>query len=215
MLGICILWASVPVRAQTTESQADGGVEADAAPDPSADTAPDPTTDTEQEQLHPPHLLAAPAPQYPPGREEEGLHPTVILRITVTAAGDVADVVVEHSAGLDFDAEAVRAVRGWAFDPATRGDTPVSSRIRVAVHFEPPTADAPHEGDTHEPQDVPHVTPAPPPPNVPAAVAPATPEPDFEATAEVDAEKLRAQDRGAADFTIDRKILDAAPALTA
>ncbi|MFW2390548.1 MAG: TonB-dependent receptor domain-containing protein [Polyangiales bacterium] len=213
VLGVCILWASVPLRAQPAEGEADAGVQADAAPDPSGDTTPDASADTEE--LHPPHLRAAPAPQYPPGREEEGLHPTVILRITVTAAGEVADVVVEHSAGVDFDAEAVRAVRVWEFDPATRGDTPVSSRIRVAVHFEPPTVDAPHEGDTHEPQDVPHVTPGPPPPNVPAAVAPATPASDFETTAEVDADKLRAQGRGAADFTIDRKVLDAAPAVSA
>ena len=231
VLGICILWASVPVRAQTAESEPDAGVETDAPPEPSGDAAPgadadadadvdvdvdadpDPDPDTE---LHPPHLVAAPPPFYPPGREGQGLHPTVILRLTVTAEGQVKDVVVEHSAGVDFDAEAVRAVKGWSFDPATRGDTPVSSRIRVAVHFEPVTAGVPHEGDTHEPQDAPHVTSGPPPPNTPAVVAPAAADDTgFGATAKVDAEKLRSQDRGAADFTVDRKILDAAPAVSA
>jgi TonB family protein len=133
----------------------------------------------------------------------------------VTAEGEVTDIVVEHSAGIDFDAEAVRAVKGWEFEPATRGETPVSSRIRVAVHFEPPAADVPHEGDTHQPQTAPHVATGPPPPNVPATVAPAKADSDFETTAEVDPEKLRAQDRGAADFTIDRSVLDAAPAATA
>jgi TonB family protein len=140
----------------------------------------------------------------------------VIVRITVTADGAVTDVVVEHSAGADFDAEAIRAVKSWAFEPATRGETPVSSRIRVAVHFEPAGADGPHVGDTHEPLDAPHMVPGAPPPNTPAQVAPAKVEAaDFKATAEVDPEKLRAQGRGAADFTIDRKILDAAPAQTA
>jgi TonB family protein len=200
-----ILWAGSPVRAQ------DEPTEPAQEPAPAQEPVPEP-----ERELHPPHLISAPPPAYPPGREEEGLHPTVIVRITVTAEGAVTDVVVEHSAGVDFDAEAVRAVKGWTFEPATRGETPVSSRIRVAVHFEPPSADAPHEGETHDPQDAPHVTTGPPPPNTPAPVAPATvDDADFKATAQVDAEKLRAQDRGAADFTIDRKVLDVAPAFSA
>jgi TonB family protein len=207
-LGILILWANAEVRAQ--EGATNTAIDADT---------------TAETELHPPHLRAAPPPLYPPGREDEGLHPTVILRITVTAEGEVTDVVVEHSAGLDFDAEAVRAVEGWTFEPATRGDMAISSRIRVAVHFEPVSAGVPHEGETHEPQTAPHVEPAPPSGNVPAEVAPATAvedakplekeRPGFSTVAEVDREKLRAQDRGAGDFTIDRKILDAAPAVTA
>lgn len=207
-LGILILWANGEVRAQ--EEPPDTAADADATADA---------------VLHPPHLLLAPPPAYPPGREEEGLHPTVILRITVTAEGEVSDVVVEHSAGLDFDAQAVQAVEGWTFEPATRGETPISSRVRVAVHFEPVSAGVPHEGLMHEPQAAPHVEPEPPPENIPAEVAPATavdevkpPEKKplgFSTVAEVDREKLRTEDRGAGDFTIDRKILDAAPAMTA
>lgn len=200
VLGAVLLWLTPPVLAQD---------DADANPDADA-------------ELHPPHLLDAPPPLYPPGREDQGLHPTVILRITVTATAEVTDIVVEHSAGADFDAEAVRAVKGWRFEPATRGEIPVSSRVRVAVHFEPALAGAPHEGETHEPQESPHVVDTPPSPNVPAEVSPAVgteheeePKPSFGATAEVAGEKLRARDRGASDFTIDRKVLDAAPAVTA
>ncbi len=189
------------------------------------ETAPDTDTDTDtviDAVLHPPHLVAAPPPDYPPGREGEGLHPTVILRITVTADARVVDVVVEHSGGVDFDAQAVKAVKGWAFEPARRGDTPVSSRVRVAVHFEPESAGVPHEGQTHEPQAAPHTAPAAPLPNEPAAVSPAVIAPGpgtdkrkYGSTAEVDAERLRSGDRGAADFQIDRRVLDAAPVLTA
>ncbi|MGB5812218.1 MAG: TonB family protein, partial [Polyangiales bacterium] len=147
------------------------------------------------------------------------MHPTVILRVTVQPDADVTDIVVEHSAGADFDAEAVEAVKAWTFEPARRGQLAVSSRIRVAVHFEPPSAALPHDGETHDPQAVPHDVPEASPANEPATVAPAVIDPDaregFGSTAKVDAEKLRAQDRGAADFTIDRKILDAAPANTA
>ncbi len=216
-LGILILGASAEVRAE--EGEPDVRAEVDARPEANAEES------GAEEELHPPHLVKAPPPLYPPGREGQGLHPTVILRITVTAQGDVTDVVVEHSAGIDFDAEAVRAVRGWTFDPATRGDAPVSSRIRVAVHFEPTAVGAPHEGETHEPQTAPHVTPPTPAENVPAEVSPAAPvdppkpaekqRAGFGTTAEVDREKLRAQDRGAGDFTIDRKVLDVAPAVTA
>jgi TonB family protein len=146
------------------------------------------------------------------------------LRITVTAEAEVTDIVVEHSAGADFDKEAIRAVQQWKFEPATRGRAPVSSRIRVAVHFEPPSADLPHEGERHEPQEVPHVGPGAPLADEPAQLsppifdAPAESEDKrrrFGAVAEVEAEELRDRDRGASDFTIDRAILDAAPAQSA
>ncbi|MDH4283232.1 MAG: TonB family protein, partial [Myxococcales bacterium] len=187
LLGTIALVASVPVRAQGP----DAGIDADASTDAGGQTT---------VNLHPPHLLDAPPPRYPAGREELGVHPTVLLRITVGSDAQVTDVVVEHSAGADFDAEAVRAVLGWTFEPARRSETPVSSRIRVAVHFEPPNAPTPNE---------------------PAQVSRAAADEETETkpkqavgygtTAEVDAERLRAQGRGAGDVTVDRKALDAAP----
>jgi len=147
-----------------------------------------------------------------------------MLRITVTPDAGVTDIVVEHSAGSDFDKAAVAAVKSWTFEPARRGGTPVASRIRVAVHFEPPPAGAPHEGETHEPQTAPHVTPTPIPANDRAQVGPAEvvkakqegPESNaYRTDAEVDAERLRASGRGPGDFEIDRQILDAAPVFTA
>ena len=232
-LGVLLLsvggrsYAQEPVRDSDADAGADAGADADADADADAGTDADADAGAGADELHPPHLLDAPAPAYPPGREDQGLHPTVILRITVTAEGGISDVVVEHSAGADFDAEAVQAVKRWVFDPATRGETPVASRVRVAVHFEPPSAGVPHEGETHEPQEAPHVAPSTPTSNVPADVGPATARttedtnaPDearaeFGTTAEVDREKLRSQSRGAADIAIDRKVLDAAPAVTA
>lgn len=214
VLGALALLASASARAQD-----------DPAPEAPAEAGTDAGTDAgTRADLHPPHLIESPPPHYPKGREAEGLHPTVVLRITVTPEAKVADIVVEHSAGADFDAEAIRAVERWTFEPARRGETPVASRIRVAVHFEPPTVGLPHEGETHESQEAPHVVaPGPPPAYEPAQVSPAslageeapTAEPSqkagFGATAEIEAEKLRGEDRGASDFTIDRKILDAAP----
>lgn len=192
-LGILVLWASAPVRAQAQET-------------PDADTQPDTDTaaDTGTDELHPPHLIDSPPPAFPPGREGTGLHPTVILFITVTAEAKVTDIVVEHSASADFDAAAVEAVQNWVFEPATKGDKRVSSRIRVAVHFEEP--DVGVHDQTGAYAGVATAT---------AAEEDTSPPDGFGATAEVDAEKLRGQDRGAADFTIDRRVLDAAPASTA
>ncbi len=237
-LSAASLAVSAPVCAQTEPT------------DPSDETERADSSDlADDDELHPPHLVASPPPRYPAGRENEGLHPTVILRVTVTAEGEVTDVIVEHSADEDFDEEAIAAVERWTFEPALEGQTPVPSRIRVAVHFEPPAAGVPHVGDSHEPQEAPHVNLLPAAPNEPAGLSgaailapvtpatssPATPaekpaenprtKPDetpaapsdasFTETAEVDADALRAQGRGAGDFTIGRDILDAAPANTA
>ena len=105
---------------------------------PDADAPPKPTPDADADaELHPPHLLEAPAPQYPPGREDGGLHPTVVIRLTVTA--EARSPTSSWSTRLASTSTRRRCgrCRTGSFDPATRGDTPVSSRIRVAVHFEP------------------------------------------------------------------------------
>ena len=81
LLGTIALVASVPVRAQGP----DAGIDADASTDAGGQTT---------VNLHPPHLLDAPPPRYPAGREELGVHPTVLLRITVGSDAQVTDVVV-------------------------------------------------------------------------------------------------------------------------
>ena len=211
--SIVVLWALALLASASVQAQDD--------PDTDAGTDADAGTETD---LHPPHLVEAPPPPYPPGHEDEGAHPTVILRVTVTAEANVTDIVVEHSAGSDFDQAAIDTVKGWTFEPARRGDTPVSSRVRVAVHFEPPQAGAPHEGETHEPQTAPHVAPSPTPGNVPAQAGPAeiadtkTEKPErhaYRTDAEVDADRMRASGRGPVDFEIDRQILEAVPVFTA
>ncbi len=186
-----MLWASAPIDAQEAKKGTDAGADAD-------EQAPGGV-------LHPPHLLDSPAPAFPPGRVGKGLHPTVILFVTVTADAKVTDIVVEHSASADFDAAAVEAVQGWTFEPAKKAGVPVASRIRVAVHFEEP------EVGLHD-QTGAYASPA------------ATAEPDtkaeskapqFGTDAEVDAEPLRSAGRGAADFSIGGDILNAAPVFSA
>jgi iron complex outermembrane receptor protein len=189
-LGVLTLWAAAPVYAED-DPRTDAGTDTDTESDP---------------ELHPPHLLDSPPPKFPPGREGMGLHPTVILLVTVTRDAKVTDIVVEHSASAEFDAAAVEAVQTWTFEPARRGGTPVASRIRVAVHFEEPGIGV-HD-DTGAYAGAATDTGA-------AAHFDAATEPVYRTDAQVDAERLRSAGRGPADFAIDKDILNAAPVFTA
>ncbi len=60
---------------------------------------------------------------------------TVVLKVTVDANGDVADVKVTKGVGSGLDEKAVEAVRTWKFKPGTEDGTPVRSEIDVEVSF--------------------------------------------------------------------------------
>lgn len=86
--------------------------------------------------LVPPRLLDAPDPIYPEGLgdDDDGEH-TVTLHLTIEADGSVSDAHPEGEHDADFDEAAVETVHRWRFEPARRGETPVRSRVRVAVRF--------------------------------------------------------------------------------
>ncbi len=86
----------------------------------------------------PPRVLASVPPDFPPEKLASGEHPSVVLKVTVFTNGSVGDITVEHSAGPEFDAAAIAAMAKWTFAPALRGNTPIASRVGVAVHFELP-----------------------------------------------------------------------------
>lgn len=78
---------------------------------------------------------AAP-PAYPDEARRRGWQGRVVLRAHVSAAGTVTAVEVVQSSGYALlDAAAAAAVRGWTFYPARRGETPVSSTVRIPVEF--------------------------------------------------------------------------------
>ena len=79
---------------------------------------------------------------YPPAERAAKKHATVVLLVTVDAAGHVADVEVAESGGQAFDGAAMTAVRSWTFAPAMRDGAPVAARIRVPFHFAPPDVPA-------------------------------------------------------------------------
>ncbi|MET0340895.1 MAG: TonB family protein [Polyangiales bacterium] len=210
--ALALAIASLP-KIAAAQAPLDGGFPLppplpDAGPSAGADaSAPAPVDPL---ALVPPRVVESVPPVYPAAHLSHGEHPTVVLKVTILSDGSVADLMVEHTAGPDFDNAAIAAVRRWRFEPGRRGAEPIASRIGIAVHFDLPElanvevaavtsaeAMAPHaheEGDPHE---------------AGAFADEATPT-RFGATAEVDLER-RVEQRGANDYRLDRPLLEAAP----
>lgn len=74
-------------------------------------------------------------PVYPESMRRDGREGVVVLEVEVDEAGRAAAVIVAESAGAEFDAAAVAAVKASVFDPARIGDVPVRVRIRIPVTF--------------------------------------------------------------------------------
>jgi protein TonB len=84
-----------------------------------------------------PELVYNPPPSYPLAAIQSRVEGTVVLRLLIGHDGRVSGVQVVTSSGHPvLDAEAVRAVRSWEFQPATRGGRPVAMAVRLPVRFE-------------------------------------------------------------------------------
>ena len=83
----------------------------------------------------PPHVHSQTAPEWPANAQSD--HDIdVIVVVTVAADGSVLDAHVDDSAGADYDAAAIDAVKHWQFEPATRNGRAIPARVRALVHFE-------------------------------------------------------------------------------
>lgn len=75
--------------------------------------------------------------RYPEQAVVQGLEGKVVLKLTVTAMGDIAQVEVKRSLGHGCDEEAIRLVKeGPSWEPAMRDGEPIESAVRVKVKFE-------------------------------------------------------------------------------
>lgn len=80
--------------------------------------------------------LNNPAPSYPAAAQKRGLQGRVILKIHVLASGQADNVSVAKSSGYDIlDDAAIKAVSGWVFDPAKRGQKPIDGWVNVPINF--------------------------------------------------------------------------------
>lgn len=90
------------------------------------------------ENQRPPLAVFNPPPLYPPQAAVQGIQGTVVLRLTVSAQGEVAALEVHQSSGHGMlDAAAVQTVRNWRFEPALVGAQSVPWTGRLSVRFVP------------------------------------------------------------------------------
>jgi TonB family protein len=90
------------------------------------------------------HVLKPTPPKYPPEAARAGTTGTVVLVITVNAAGAVESVMVERSSGHRLlDAAAIDAANEWTYGPAIEHGKPARGRVRVPVDFNMGSEDEP------------------------------------------------------------------------
>jgi len=82
-----------------------------------------------------PVLIHRPEPPYTPEARKDKVQGTVVLAITIDAEGNVTDARVTKSLRKDLDESAVKTVRTWKFQPATRKGKPVPFKVNVEVSF--------------------------------------------------------------------------------
>jgi protein TonB len=77
-----------------------------------------------------------PPPPYPATARRRGWEGKVLLRVEVSARGDVLNVTVEQSSGYDtLDDAARQGAFRWRFRPARLNGRPVPGEVRIPVHF--------------------------------------------------------------------------------
>jgi protein TonB len=81
--------------------------------------------------------LGNPKPDYPWLSRQRGEEGRVVLRVEVTATGEVARIEVAESSGhRRLDEAALETVAAWRFDPARVGDQPIATTVNVPVTFQ-------------------------------------------------------------------------------
>lgn len=80
--------------------------------------------------------ISRPAPAYPAEAMRNNETGTVLLQITVDAAGDPRDVKVKRSSrSRALDRAAAQAARRWKFRPAQQDGRPVEASVDVPITF--------------------------------------------------------------------------------
>ena len=87
-------------------------------------------------ELSVPVAVFSPAPQYPIEALRSGEEGTVLVLVTVDAAGLPSDLVIEKGSGSRaLDHAALAALRRWRFQPALRQGVPVGGALKIPVNF--------------------------------------------------------------------------------
>ncbi len=128
---------------------------ASSAQDPAGGGATPAPADAAQVGAIAPILKQHAEPIYPPDALRDNLGGTVGLELTIDESGLVLDARVVQSAGHGFDEAALRAVKGWTFEPAQQDGEAIRATIQLALPFTPPpppAVEAPHPPAAPPPQ---------------------------------------------------------------
>ena len=85
----------------------------------------------------PPKILRIVRPVYPQSALRARIGGIVLLRVLVAENGVPVEIQVVKSVAGGLTESAVAAVRGWRFEPATRGGTPVRGWTTIPIPFQP------------------------------------------------------------------------------
>lgn len=119
-----------PATKETVESGSSGSSSHASLPPIANDSLP--TTPAQVD----PNYLHRPNPVYPAVSKRLRESGTVLLRVSLDAAGEVRDINVQTTSTYQrLDQAAMEAVRQWRFVPASRGQQPISSTVVVPIEF--------------------------------------------------------------------------------
>ncbi len=83
-----------------------------------------------------PRYRSNPLPNYPYLARQRHWEGVVWLLVTVSAEGEVDDLVLAASSGYGvLDKSAMKTVRRWRFSPAKKAGIPIESQVKVPVRF--------------------------------------------------------------------------------
>lgn len=82
-----------------------------------------------------PRILYKVQPEYTKEAQDDRIEGTVVLRAEITPAGTAENIKVMKSLDPGLDANAVKAVSGWQFEPGTKNGEPVTVMANIEVNF--------------------------------------------------------------------------------
>jgi TonB family protein len=85
----------------------------------------------------PPHVARIVKPVYPPLALQARIGGIVVLRVLVSEKGAPSEIEVAREGRSGLTEAAIRAVRGWTFEPAVKDGVAVKTWISVPIPFQP------------------------------------------------------------------------------
>ena len=82
-----------------------------------------------------PKAIYAPVADFPAAASRDRAAGDVLMDVVVDATGKVISVMVTKSVRADVDGSATATVKGWRFEAAQKGGTPVAALITVSMSF--------------------------------------------------------------------------------